>query len=58
MDVAGDNQLNLEHEMLKQRISPNGELLGEPGVEIIGEVGLVICYMFFKYLLLKNSQLL
>jgi hypothetical protein len=48
MDVAGDNQLNLEHEMLKQRISANGELLGEPGVEIIGEVVLVECMQDFN----------
>ena len=38
MDVAGDNQLNLEHDMLKQRISPEGEPIGLPGVEIVGEI--------------------
>ena len=38
MDVAGDNQLNLEHDMIKQRISPEGRPLGEPGVEIVGEI--------------------
>lgn len=38
MDVAGDNQLNVEHEMMKQRLSRNGEPIGVPGVEIIGEV--------------------
>lgn len=37
-DVAGDNQLNLEHDMLKQRISPAGVPIGEPGVEIVGEI--------------------
>lgn len=37
-DIAGDNQLNLEHDMLKQRISETGDLLGEPGVEIVGEI--------------------
>jgi hypothetical protein len=38
MDVAGDNQLNLEHDMLKQRISATGDPIGQPGVEIVGEV--------------------
>ena len=37
MDVAGDNQLNIEHDMLKQRLSPHGKFIGEPGIEIIGE---------------------
>lgn len=37
MDVAGDNQLNLEHGMYKQRLSPGGKAVGEPGVEIIGQ---------------------
>mmetsp|Transcript_21300 Transcript_21300/g.48190 ORF Transcript_21300/g.48190 Transcript_21300/m.48190 type:complete len:330 (+) Transcript_21300:330-1319(+) len=37
MDVAGDNQLNVEHEMVKQRISKEGKLIGHAGVEIIGE---------------------
>jgi endoplasmic reticulum-Golgi intermediate compartment protein 3 len=27
MDVAGDNQLNMEQEMFKQRLSPNGTVL-------------------------------
>jgi endoplasmic reticulum-Golgi intermediate compartment protein 3 len=38
MDVAGDNQLNVEHNFLKQRLSAEGVIVGEPGVEIIGEV--------------------
>ena len=37
MDVAGDNQLNVEHEMMKQRISSKGVPIGKPGIEIIGE---------------------
>lgn len=40
MDVAGDNQLNVEHEMIKQRLSKHGAPIGAAGVEIIGEV----CY--------------
>jgi len=36
MDVAGDNQLNIEHDMFKQRISPEGRPIGEPSVEIVG----------------------
>lgn len=38
MDVSGDNQLNVEHNFLKQRISHEGELVGEPGIEIIGRI--------------------
>ena len=38
MDVAGDNQLNVEHEMVKQRVSRHGIPIGAAGVEIIGEV--------------------
>lgn len=37
MDVAGDNQLNVEHEMIKQRLSKHGVPIGKAGVEIIGE---------------------
>jgi hypothetical protein len=37
MDVAGDNQLNVEHEMVKQRLTANGRRIGKAGVEIIGE---------------------
>lgn len=36
MDVAGDNQLNIEHDMFKQRISPEGVPIGSPSVEIVG----------------------
>lgn len=39
MDVAGDNQLNIEHEMLKQRLKPNGQPEGGPLVTMIGQVG-------------------
>jgi hypothetical protein len=38
MDVAGDNQLNIEHGMTKQRISKNGIPLGAPSSETIGKV--------------------
>lgn len=38
MDVAGDNQLEVEHEMIKQRLSKHGVPIGAAGVEIIGEV--------------------
>lgn len=37
MDIAGDNQLNVEHEMMKQRLTKEGRVIGRPGVEIIGE---------------------
>lgn len=36
MDVAGDNQLNMEQDMFKQRLSPQGKFIGRPGREIIG----------------------
>lgn len=38
MDIAGDNQLNVEHDMAKQRLTPTGEKIGRAGLEIIGEV--------------------
>ena len=38
MDVAGDNQLNMESEMFKQRIDSLGKPIGEKGTEIIGHV--------------------
>lgn len=37
MDIAGDNQLNVEHLMLKQRLTPEGRPVGKAGIEIIGE---------------------
>eukprot|EP01035_Chromulina_nebulosa_P004319 gene4319-5893_t len=37
MDVAGDNQLNVEHEMIKQRLTRDGKPVGKAGIEIIGE---------------------
>lgn len=37
MDVAGDNQLSVEHDMIKQRIDKFGRPIGKAGVEIIGE---------------------
>mmetsp|Transcript_27358 Transcript_27358/g.38860 ORF Transcript_27358/g.38860 Transcript_27358/m.38860 type:complete len:413 (-) Transcript_27358:93-1331(-) len=37
MDVAGDNQLNIEHEMIKQRLTHDGKPIGKAGIEIIGE---------------------
>ena len=35
---VGDNQLNIEHDMLKQRVSELGFLIGSPTSEIIGKV--------------------
>lgn len=37
MNLAGENQLNVEHRMIKQRLDLNGNPIGEPGYEIIGE---------------------
>lgn len=37
MDVAGDNQLNVEHFMIKQRVAKDGISFGKSGIELIGE---------------------
>jgi hypothetical protein len=37
MDVAGDNQLDVEHSMVKQRLSPTGKFIGSPLQESISE---------------------
>jgi hypothetical protein len=39
MDVAGDNQLSMEQDMYKQRISEEGEPIGDMALELIGHVG-------------------
>ena len=38
MDVAGDNQVAIDHDMFKQRLSSTGALLGLVEKEIVGEV--------------------
>ena len=55
MDVAGDNQLNVEHEMIKQRLSPHGRPIGVAGVEIIGEVLITIYFLRVFWCKSKNS---
>ena len=35
MDVAGENQLDIFHDMLKQRLSPDGIAIGEPFAEVV-----------------------
>lgn len=42
MDVAGDNQLNIEHDMYKQRISKSGKAIGKPALQIISDVRVII----------------
>lgn len=37
MNMAGENQLNVEHRMTKQRLDKFGQPIGERGFEIIGE---------------------
>lgn len=37
MDVAGDNQLNIEHDMMKQRVSRTGQALSGFTVEEVGK---------------------
>ena len=38
MDVAGDNQLNIEHQMMKQRISSTGVGIGAFAEEAVGKM--------------------
>ena len=45
MDVAGDNQLNIEHDMYKQRISKSGKAIGKPALQIISDVSDIIIPM-------------
>lgn len=47
MDVAGDNQLEVEHEMIKQRLTKHGLPIGAAGIEIIGEVSTSISSLIF-----------
>lgn len=54
MDVAGDNQLNVEHLMMKQRLSPDGIPIGKAGIEIIGEVSISI-FSFMKGDIMRNA---
>lgn len=42
MDVAGDNQLNLEHDIVKQRLTSKGVAVGEPGIEVVGDVSIAM----------------
>jgi hypothetical protein len=42
MDVAGDNQLSIEHDMFKQRLSPTGSPIGPQYVEIVGQQALQV----------------
>ncbi len=37
MDVAGDNQLNIERNMVKQRLSSSGIEIGQPDSEGEGQ---------------------
>ncbi|CAM9450038.1 unnamed protein product, partial [Laminaria digitata] len=35
MDVAGENQIDIDHDMTKQRLDPDGLAIGEPFSEIV-----------------------
>ncbi|CAN0394781.1 unnamed protein product [Discosporangium mesarthrocarpum] len=37
MDVAGENQMDIEHDMLKQRLNPSGKPIGEAFTELPSE---------------------
>ncbi|CAN0190766.1 unnamed protein product [Scytosiphon promiscuus] len=39
MDVAGDNHLDMDHDMWKRRLGPDGVPIGEAFTEVPGEVG-------------------
>ncbi len=38
MDIAGDNQVDIDHNIFKQRLNEKGHPIGAKGVEIIGKV--------------------
>lgn len=40
MDVAGENQLDIDHDMSKQRLSPAGEPIGDPFSEVVSRTEL------------------
>lgn len=48
MDVAGDNQLNIEHDMYKQRISKSGKAIGKPALQIISDVCFSITSQYYN----------
>ena len=52
MQRVGDNQLNIEHDMVKQRVSKAGSLIGAPSSEIIGKVIRIQIY-FGEYLMIS-----
>ena len=35
MDVAGDNQIDIDHGMWKQRLDPDGSAIGEAFMEVV-----------------------
>lgn len=38
MDVAGENQLDIDHDMTKQRLSPEGGHIGYAFVEVVSSI--------------------
>jgi hypothetical protein len=54
MDVAGDNQLNVEHLMMKQRLTPDGRPIGKMGIELIGEIDVSNSLLLFLTLYLLD----
>lgn len=48
MDVAGENQLDIDHDMIKQRISPDGKkTIGDPFTEVVSatDSSIIICQL-------------
>lgn len=53
MDVAGENQIDIDHDMTKQRLDPGGLAIGEPFSEIVsGPVGQAVAELCARRLLM------
>lgn len=49
MDVAGDNHLEMDHDMWKQRLGPDGAAIGEAFTEVVSKISpSSLCCSFAK----------
>lgn len=37
MDVAGENQIDVDHDMMKQRLTADGSAIGEAFIEVVSD---------------------
>ena len=57
MDVAGENQIDIEHDMTKQRLDPGGMAIGDPFSEIVSfPVGKVVSELRARPLLVCHQS--